>query len=79
MEKIKTYLTEEKLGEILSKIYTNEIIIHNKKIPEYKNLCRPDYRLPNLKLIFEFDGSNHYTSSKRIISDLKNDNFYFQL
>lgn len=74
-----TYLTEEKLGKILDIVYPNEEIIHNKKIPEYEEKCRPDYRLPNLKLIFEFDGSTHFTNPKRIIMDEKNDLFYESL
>ena len=73
------YLDEEKLGQVLEIIYPNEKIIHNRKIPGYKELCRPDYRLPNLNLIFEFDGSTHFTNPKRIIMDEKNDIFYKSL
>ena len=70
------YLSEKKLGEILQEIYPDEIVINNKKIPGYKNLCRPDYRLDKNKLIFEFDGPTHYTNSKRILKDKENDLFY---
>lgn len=73
------YLTEEKLGKILDIVYPNEEIIHNKKIPGYEEKCRPDYRIPKLKLIFEFDGSTHFTNPKRIIMDEKNDKFYESL
>lgn len=70
------YLTELKLGEILKDIFPDEIIINNKKIIGYKELCRPDYQIPNKKLIFEFDGPTHYTSPKRILKDIENDKFY---
>lgn len=79
MKLTNDYLCEEKLGQVLEIIYPKEKIIHNKKIPGYRELCRPDYRLPNLKLIFEFDGSTHFTNPKRIIMDEKNDTFYKSL
>jgi hypothetical protein len=74
-----TYLTEDKLYDILKLIYPDEEIIRDKKIPDQKNLCRPDFRLPNLKLIFEFDGYNHYTTAKRVVNDHHNDLFYESL
>ena len=79
MKLSNSYLNEEKLGQILEIIYPKEQIVHNKKIPNYKELCRPDYRLPELKLIFEFDGSTHFCNPKRILMDEKNDLFYKSL
>ena len=73
------YLSEENLGKLLENIFPGMEIIHNRKIPGYIEKCRPDYRIPSLKLIFEFDGPTHYTNSKRILLDKKNDNFYHEV
>lgn len=64
------YLNEENLGEFLKLMFKDQKIIHNKGLPENTRI-RPDYLLPDLKLIFEFNGPLHYTLSKTVKKDLK--------
>ena len=73
------FLTEEKLGKLLNIIYSDFEIIHNKKIPNHIKASRPDYRIDELKLIFEFDGWTHFCNPNRIIKDEENDLFYNSL
>jgi hypothetical protein len=68
-------LNETVLGEILSNLFPNENIIHNKPLPNYSNI-KPDYRIESLKLVFEFDGPNHYTEPSVIIKDRLKDDVY---
>jgi len=63
-----THLTEESLGILLKAVFTQYDIIHNKKVcTDIK--YRPDYRIEELKLIYEFNGYQHYTSFERILKD----------
>ena len=63
----KKYLTEKDLCEVLSVLFPNCEIVHNKKI---KNLgFRPDYYIPSEKIIVEFNGFGHYTSNKIVERD----------
>lgn len=66
------YLTESLLGSYLEAIF-NAKWIHDKA---FITLKRPDYRNDELKLIVEFDGPQHYTSSSRIIADYERDKSY---
>jgi len=75
---MKEYLTEKKLGLILNDIFKEEFI-NNKKVPNSSILNRPDFRSDILKLIVEFDGYFHYTSSKVILNDINKDNEYKKL
>jgi hypothetical protein len=70
------YLTETKLGEYLKILYPKDEFIRNKCVPNSNSKYRPDYRNDNLKLIVEFDGYSHYTSSKTILSDIKKDRIF---
>ena len=71
-----TYLTEKKLGEILKEVKPDLEFIHNRIVPDSGVKYRPDYRCEELKLIIEFDGHGHYTSSKQIQTDLTKDKIY---
>lgn len=68
MEK-SNYLTENLLNKFLIDRFDGEIIIRNKKVSESNVRLRPDFQLPRLKLIIEFNGYQHYTLSKTIIND----------
>lgn len=72
----KEYLTEKKLGEYLNIIFPNYKFIHNRSVPNSNCRYRPDYRNDELKLIVEFDGYTHYTSSKTVYVDQVKDEIY---
>lgn len=59
------YLTETRLKDFIHEIFRDYTIIHNKKLYN----VRPDFYLPDLKLIIEFDGYLHFTKSKTYIRD----------
>lgn len=63
------YLTEIELGKILNNIY-NEEFIHDKCIDNFHKF-RPDYRSEKQKIIVEFNGYRHYSSSTVIMNDYK--------
>jgi len=65
----KDFLTENSLGDFLSVLFKEEEIIHNKKIKDLE--FRPDYYLPNLNLVVEFDGYRHFTDNKVVVSDIR--------
>ncbi len=73
---MENYLTETKLGDILKIIYPKHEFIRNKIVPNSNVRFRPDYRCDELHLIFEFDGYNHYNSSKRIKMDSTKNRIY---
>jgi hypothetical protein len=70
------YLTETKLGEFLKILYPDKEFVRDKCVPNSNCIYRPDYRNDELKLIVEFDGSSHYTSSKRIFADIEKDKIF---
>ena len=61
---ITNWLDEKKLGKTLDIIFPDEIFIHDKAVPNSGTRKRPDYRCDNLKLIVEFDGSQHFYKSR---------------
>ena len=61
---------ENKLKTILPQIYPDTEIIHNKNLTLDAFLFRPDFRLPELKIIVEFQGYRHYTNPKTIYRDI---------
>lgn len=67
------YLTEESLGVFLNEYFKDGEWIHDKC---FLGKSRPDYRNDRYMMIVEFDGYNHYTSTKRILSDNKKDDMY---
>ena len=72
------YLTEKTLINYLNIIFPHINDWKNNKSFSKTYKSRPDYKSDQLKLIVEFDGYQHYTSAKRILADIKNDNFYIQ-
>ena len=72
------FLHQNNLYEYLRIIFpnTNDWII-DKCLPGYR--FRPDYRSESLKLIVEFDGYRHYTSSKQVKADMQRNKLYDNL
>lgn len=70
---MKEYLTEEKLGEFLKEYFNEGEWIHDKC---FLGRNRPDYRNDFYKMIVEFDGYAHYTSTRRIVQDGLKDELY---
>lgn len=70
---MEEYLTEEKLGEFLKEYFNEGEWIHDKC---FLGRNRPDYRNDFYKIIVEFDGYAHYTSSRRIVLDGLKDELY---
>lgn len=69
--KKRIFKNEEKLGFILSKIFTEEIIKrHDRRIIGPFEL---DYYIHNLKLAFEYDGEQHY--NRNICENVFKSNF----
>ena len=54
--------------------------VHNKQTGLYagnkKSKLRPDYRSEELRLIVEFDGFQHFTDPRKVISDVFSSEFY---
>ena len=67
------YLNEKRLGLFLTSIFTDVEIISNKKVDESVLPFRPDFRIPKLKMIVEFDGFRHYNETKLILKDKTKD------
>lgn len=66
------YLTEKSLKIYLDLIFPEvQGWICNKNFPNSR--FRPDYRSDTLKIVVEFDGFTHYTSSKTILRDISKD------
>ncbi len=61
------YLTEERLSGILGIFYKDVEIIRDKCFPGHR--FRPDFYIPELKLVIEFDGHLHYTEARYVLSD----------
>lgn len=70
------FLTEERLGNFLSKLFTGLIFERDKVVPGSGIKHRADFRNDDIMLIVEFDGYQHYTQSKRIIADKLKDKIY---
>lgn len=73
-----SYLTESKLKLFLEGVYNNNVI-HNKTVPNNKLKTRPDFRIDEHNIIVEFDGYRHYSNSRRIVQDNRNDIIYKSL
>jgi hypothetical protein len=70
------YFNEEKLRILLLCLFHEGTWIHNKSVPMSGIQSRPDYRNEHYKLIVEFDGYQHFTIPKRILSDIKKETVY---
>lgn len=73
----KNYLTQGKLGTLLGEIFPDDEIIEDRAFKPYR--FRPDFYLPDKKLVIEFDGYQHYTNSSIIVSDFKKDSILADL
>ncbi len=62
------WLTEYKLEIYLHNIFDRPFI-YNRKVVNSSIPHRPDYQNEELKLIVEFNGHHHYSTSKSIIND----------
>jgi len=70
------YLKEDILGLYLKEIYPFCDFENNRAVPNSEIKLRPDFRCDKLNLIVEFDGYNHYSASKVILSDQKKEFVY---
>jgi len=61
---------ENSLAKILPIIFPNQTIIHNKNLTVADRTFRPDFLLPDKKIIIEFQGYRHFTDPKVIFTDL---------
>lgn len=64
------WLTENRLKHILKQLFPKEEIIHNKVWNELGIIIRPDFRIPSLKLVIEFQGYRHFTNIKVVDRDI---------
>ena len=71
------YLTEENLKEYVELMYPDTEWVHDKRFKDTR--YRPDYVSHEKKLIVEFDGYQHYTSTKAIIRDKAKDKLFSDL
>lgn len=69
---IAPYLTESNLELFIQNNITTEYI-RDKKLEGANTSKRYDFILRNEKVIVEFDGSHHYTSSRVILGDKEKD------
>lgn len=77
----QNFLTEIKLGEFLKTYISNGNWLSQFKIPNSR--FKIDWFSENLKFGVEFDGYQHYTSSKQILADYRKnalcENFGFKI
>ncbi len=73
------YLTEDRLAEILTTTCPQYDWVRNKTIPNSGYKYRPDFRCEELNVIIEFDGLQHYTSSKVVWNDFDKNQAYSEL
>ncbi len=64
------------MGIILTELYPGFEIIHDRSIKSTGSRYRPDYYLPELGLVVEFNGYLHYSNPKTIIRDKKKKELY---
>jgi hypothetical protein len=73
--KSSEYLTEVSLGQFLrQRVDAN--FVANKPVPGLARRFRPDYHSDLHKLVVEFDGDQHYRSSRVILGDVERDAFF---
>jgi hypothetical protein len=73
----KSYLNEENLYHYIRHYYPDSKIEENKRIKIDGRVFVPDYRLPQEKIIFEFNGYGHYVTPKSIKQDSDKSTFYY--
>lgn len=67
------YLTEQRLKQALERLYPGAEMTNNRTIPEVNARFRPDYYLPEHRIVVEFDGFRHYTLAKVQEADREKD------
>jgi very-short-patch-repair endonuclease len=71
----REYLTEVSLGQFLRE-RVDATFVANQPVRDLGRRFRPDYHNEGLKLVVEFDGDQHYRSSRVILGDLERDAFF---
>ena len=71
----REYLTEVLLGQFLRK-RVDATFVANQPVPGLGRRFRPDYHSDRHKLVVEFDGDQHYRSSRVILGDVERDAFF---
>jgi very-short-patch-repair endonuclease len=71
----REYLTEVALGQFLRE-RVDATFIANQPVPGLSRRFRPDYYSDRHKLVVEFDGDQHYRSSRVILGDVERDAFF---
>jgi very-short-patch-repair endonuclease len=71
----REYLTEVSLGQFLRE-RVDGTFTANQPVPGLERRFRPDYYSESHRLIVEFDGDQHYRSSKVILGDIERDAFF---
>jgi hypothetical protein len=71
----REYLTEVSLGRFLRE-RVDATFIANQPVPGLSRRFRPDYHSDRHKLVVEFDGDQHYRSSRVILGDVERDAFF---
>jgi very-short-patch-repair endonuclease len=71
----REYLTEVLLGQFLRE-RVDETFVANQPVPGLGRRFRPDYHSDRHKLVVEFDGDQHYRSSRIILGDVERDSFF---
>jgi hypothetical protein len=71
----REYLTEISLGQFLRE-RVDATFVANQPVPGLGRRFRPDYHSECHKLVVEFDGDQHYRSSRVILGDVERDTFF---
>jgi very-short-patch-repair endonuclease len=71
----REYLTEVLLGQFLRE-RVDETFVTNQPVRDLGRRFRPDYHSEAHKLVVEFDGDQHYRSSRVILGDVERDAFF---
>jgi very-short-patch-repair endonuclease len=71
----RQYLTEVSLGQFLRE-RVDATFIANQPVLGLSRRFRPDYHSDRRKLVVEFDGDQHYRSSRVILGDVERDVFF---
>lgn len=68
------FLTEETLGQYLDLVFRGHEIIHDRSLKRVVGFgYRPDYFIPDHRLVVEFDGYHHYQRAATVLNDAKKD------
>lgn len=73
------FLTESRLENKLKILFPQNEFTRDKVVPNSAIKNRPDFRCDELNLIIEFDGPQHYTSARNILTDNFKDTAYSKM